>query len=154
MSGSFVKQNLGAVGRDPSQLPKIAIVTTAAPPSASGQARVLEHLMVPSRVAPPVYLTDQLRALEPDGNRFGSYHSLGPPRYQVTSYAPGALVQRLNNYGGLLRSALSRAGEITSILRNEPVDVIVGCTASPFDLPAAYFASRRLEGALCRLPLR
>ncbi|MGC0320823.1 glycosyltransferase involved in cell wall biosynthesis [Bradyrhizobium sp. USDA 326] len=144
MNRSVPTESLPVAGEHPSRLPKIAVVTTAAPPSASGQARVLGHLMVPARVAPPVYLTDQLHALEADGNRFGSYHSLGAPRHQLISHAPEAL-RKLNNYGGLLRSAMSRTKEITSILRNEPVDAIVGCTASPFDLPAAYFASRRLK---------
>jgi len=54
-------------------------------------------------------------------------------------------LQGLNLFGGLLRTAISRASEITLILRNEPVKLIIGCTASPFDLPAAYFASRRLK---------
>jgi glycosyltransferase involved in cell wall biosynthesis len=44
-----------------------------------------------------------------------------------------------------MRSTFSRANEITSILRTVPVKVIIGCTASPFDLPAAYLASRRLR---------
>lgn len=145
MTSSATQENLAFGAKRQAGLPRLAVVTTAAPPSASGQARVLEHLMVPARVAPPVYLTDQLHALEADGHRFGSYHSLGPPRYQLTDRTLGALLQRLNNYGGLLRSAMSRTKEITSILRNETIDAVVGCTASPFDLPAAYFASRRLK---------
>lgn len=128
-----------------SRLSKIAIVTTAAPPSASGQARVLGQLIVPGRMAPPIYLTDQFQALEPDGERFGSYHSLAPPRYQLTSRVNWNLLQGLNTFGGLLRSAISRANEITSILRNDPVKAVIGCTASPYDLPAAYLASRRLK---------
>ena len=130
----------GAVDR-PARLLKLGVVTTAAPPSSSGQARVLEHLLVPKRVSPPVYLTDQIHTLEA-GLRFGSYHSLSPPRCQV-SREPG-LLQRVDQFGKLLRSAISRTKEISAVLRAEPVDVIVGCTASPFDLPAAYFASRRL----------
>jgi glycosyltransferase involved in cell wall biosynthesis len=96
-------------------------------------------------MAPPIYLTDQFQALEPDGERFGSYHSLAPPRYQLTSRVNWNLLQGLNTFGGLLRSAISRANEITSILRNDPVKAVIGCTASPYDLPAAYLASRRLK---------
>lgn len=145
MNSRVAEGNRSVAGNHRLRLPKIAVVTTAAPPSASGQARVLEQLFVPERIAPPVYLTDQIQVLESDGNRFGSYHSLGPPRYHLTRHASGPLFQKLNNYGGLLRSAITRTGEIRSILQNEQIDVIVGCTASPFDLPAAYLASRRLR---------
>ena len=127
------------------RLPKIAVVTTAAPPSASGQARVLGQLIVPARMAPPVYLTDQIQALEPGRERFGSYHSLGPARFQLIAGANSPLLRGVNAFGGLLLTAISRANEITKVLRNEPVKAIIGCTATPFDLPAAYLASRRLK---------
>jgi glycosyltransferase involved in cell wall biosynthesis len=136
---------LPVAGAATSRLPKIAVVTTAAPPSASGQARVLGQLLVPARTAPPVYLTDQLQALEAGGERFGSYHSLGAPKYLLASRINWNLLHGLNAFGGLLRGALSRANEITAILQKEPVKVMIGCTASPFDLPAAYIASRRLK---------
>jgi glycosyltransferase involved in cell wall biosynthesis len=126
-------------------LSKIAVVTTAAPPSASGQARVLGQLIVPSRMAPPVYLTDQFHTLEADGEWFGSYHSLAAPQDQLTSRISWGPLRRLNAFGSLLRSTYSRANQITSILRTEPVKIVIGCTASPFDLPAAYLAARRLK---------
>ena len=124
---------------------KIAVVTTAAPPSPSGQARVLGQLLTKNKVAPPIYLTDQLQSLEPEGTRFGTYHSLAPPKYQLLSGVQWGKLQGVNLFGGLLKSAVSRATEITSILREVPVDLIIGCTASPLDLPAAYFASKRLK---------
>jgi len=145
MNHTFEAGDLPAAAAALPRMSKIAVVTTAAPPSASGQARVLGQLIVPGRMAPPIYLTDQLQALEPSGERFGSYHSLAPARDQLTSRITWDFLHGPNTLGGLLRSVWSRANEITSVLRAEPVKVIVGCTASPLDLPAAYLASRRLN---------
>lgn len=55
------------------------------------------------------------------------------------------MLGKLNSAGGLVRTVLKRANEITAALRRDPVDIVVGCSGNPFDLPAAYLASRRLQ---------
>jgi glycosyltransferase involved in cell wall biosynthesis len=145
MNSTFELEDLPVANAPTSKLTKIAVVTTAAPPSASGQARVLGQLIVPDRMAAPVYLTDQLQTLEAGVERFGSYYSLLPPKYQLTPRISWDLLRGPNTLGGLLHSTWLRVNEITAILRTEPLKIIIGCTASPFDLPAAFLASRRLK---------
>jgi glycosyltransferase involved in cell wall biosynthesis len=124
---------------------RIAIVTTAAPPSANGQARVLGQIVAPSLFAPPMFLTDQMGIVELDQAHYGEHFALAPPRFQLTTRSWGRLLGRLNNSGGLLRSMFARAGEITKILQDRGADVVVGCSGNPFDLPASFLAARRLR---------
>ena len=46
---------------------RIAVVTTAAPPSPNGQARVLGQIIVPEVFASPIFMTDQMNILESIG---------------------------------------------------------------------------------------
>jgi glycosyltransferase involved in cell wall biosynthesis len=127
------------------RLPRVAVVTTAAPPSPSGQARVLAQIMVPKCTAAPIYLSDQLNSIEPEGDRYGSYLPLAAPRFLLTHRFAARLPAQLNNYAGLTRTVLTRAMEIARHLRRDPVDVIVGCSGNPFDLPATNLAARWLR---------
>ncbi|SDJ71688.1 glycosyltransferase [Bradyrhizobium lablabi] len=124
---------------------QVAIVTTAAPPSANGQARVLGQIVAPTMFAPPMFLTDQMNIVELDQAHYGSHFELSPPRFQLTTRKWGKLAGRFNHSGGLLRSVMVRAGEITRILHDGAVDVVVGCSGNPFDLPASFLAARRLR---------
>ncbi len=122
----------------------LAIVTTAAPPSASGQARVLAQLLGEQGGEPRhLFLTDQLHTLDTNEPGYGAYASLSTPRFQLMPTLNTPLFQRLNNYAGLARDVMSRAREITAALASHPVDVVVGCSGNPFDLPAAAIAARR-----------
>jgi glycosyltransferase involved in cell wall biosynthesis len=127
------------------KLLRLAIVTTAAPPSANGQARVLGQITAPEMFAPPIFLTDQMSLVEVDQAHHGRHFELSPPRFQFTTRRWGKLAARLNRGGGLVRSVAIRADEIMRILQENPVDVIVGCSGNPFDLPASYLAARRLK---------
>ncbi|MGX1740218.1 glycosyltransferase [Bosea sp. NPDC055353] len=125
---------------------RLAIVTTAAPPSASGQARVLGALLAQERgESRHLFLSDQLQALDPSESGFGVYVALSPPRFQIIRTLGNQHIQRLNNFVGLVRDVWTRAGEIVAAVRTHPVEMIVGCSGNPFDLPAAAIAARRLK---------
>ena len=64
---------------------RLAIVTTAAPPSANGQARVLGQIIAPKIFAPPIFLTDQMNIIEIDQAHNGRHFELSPPRFQFTT---------------------------------------------------------------------
>jgi glycosyltransferase involved in cell wall biosynthesis len=121
---------------------RLGVVTTAAPPSPNGQARVLGQIITPAAFATPIFMTDQMSILETDGERFGRYYALSPPRFHLTKQAWGRALPRLNHGGGLARTILTRADQIRTTLRRDPADIIIGCSGNPFDLTAAYLASR------------
>jgi glycosyltransferase involved in cell wall biosynthesis len=127
------------------RLLRLAIVTTAAPPSANGQARVLGQIIAPEMFAPPIFLTDQMNIVEVDEAHNGRHFELSPPRFQFTASRWGRLAAKLNHGAGLARSIAIRADEITRILKENQVDAIIGCSGNPFDLPASYLAARRLK---------
>jgi glycosyltransferase involved in cell wall biosynthesis len=127
------------------RLLRLAIVTTAAPPSANGQARVLGQIIAPEMFAPPIFLTDQMSIVEVDQAHNGRHFELSPPRFQFTTRRWGKLVATLNHGGGLVRTVAIRADEIMRILQENQVDVIIGCSGNPFDLPSSYLAARRLK---------
>lgn len=121
---------------------RLGVVTTAAPPSPNGQARVLGQIITPAAFATPIFMTDQMSILETEGKRFGRYYALSPPRFLMTTQAWGRALPRLNHGGGLARTILTRADQIRTTLRRDPADIVIGCSGNPFDLTAAYLASR------------
>jgi glycosyltransferase involved in cell wall biosynthesis len=124
---------------------RVAVVTTAAPPSSNGQARVLGQIIVPKAFATPVYLTDQMKIVEPEGPRHGHYCALSPARFHLTTHPWGRWLGQLDRAGGLARTVFDRASEITAALHRNPVDIVIGCSGNPYDLPAASLAARRLR---------
>jgi glycosyltransferase involved in cell wall biosynthesis len=130
----------------------IAIVSTTLPPTPNGQARVLEALL---RDAPAsVLLLSQEPHAELSGaHEFGRVVQLEPHRelYTLKRWTQKSksrlnnLGVHLNNLAGLMRSVFERGREIEGAARAAGVEVIVGCTASPFDLPAAYLAARSMK---------
>lgn len=125
-------------------MPRLAIVTTAAPPSANGQARVLGALLGQGRFD-TLFLSDQLRELDPHEPRSGVYIALSQPSFQLIRTIKNKHLQRLNNAAGLIRDVKKRAREIVAAVRAHPVDVIIGCSGNPFDLPSAALAAKRLK---------
>src|SRR5882672_6488493 len=83
---------------------RLGVVTTAAPPSPNGQARVLGQIITPEAFARPVFMTDQMNILEAEGERFGRYYALSPPRFNLTTQVWGKLLGGLNHGGGLVRT--------------------------------------------------
>jgi glycosyltransferase involved in cell wall biosynthesis len=124
---------------------RIAVVTTAAPPSPNGQARVLGQIIVPEVFASPIFMTDQMNILEAEREPFWRYYGLSPPRFHVTTRIWRKALLGLNHGGGVVLTVLVRAKEIAAVLHRDPVDIIVGCSGNPFDLPATCLAARRLR---------
>jgi glycosyltransferase involved in cell wall biosynthesis len=90
-------------------------------------------------------MTDQMHILEAEGERFGRYYALSPPRFNLTTRAWGRALRGINHGGALVRTILTRADQIRTTLRYDPVDIVIGCSGNPFDLSAAYLASRFLR---------
>lgn len=123
---------------------RVAIISTTVPPSANGQARVLGQIIAPQWFAPPLFLTDQMNVVERNQPHFGRHLELSPPYFQLTARRFGRLLPKLNNGAGLIHSVLIRANEIIRIIRDNQIDIMIGCSGNPFDLPASCLAARRL----------
>ena len=117
-----------------------AIVSTEIPPAASGQARVLGHLLVADNVKWTL-LTEHV----PEGGCWpgSSVQALSPPRFRVPrGFYRSGLANGVD--GALVFDICRRAAEITYILQQERPSLLIGCSGSPFDLPAANLAARQL----------
>jgi glycosyltransferase involved in cell wall biosynthesis len=142
MNQANVQHRISTTSAPGSGALRLGVVTTAAPPSPNGQARVLGQIITPAAFAPPIFMTDQMSILETEGERFGRYYALSPPRFYLTTQAWGRALPRLNHGGGLAGTILTRANQIRTTLRRDPADIIIGCSGNPFDLTAAYLAAR------------
>src|SRR5262245_32495611 len=108
------------------------------PPAASGQARVLGHLI--GTPPPPncLLLTEHSPFsgdVKPDA--FANYRIFG--QLPIGLREKGWLKERmpeLNSLGGILQSIRARARDISRYVKEFNAEAIVACTASPFDLPA------------------
>ena len=131
-------------------LPPVAIVSTMVPPAASGQARVLGHLIGTPPPGNCVLLTENSPFsgnVEPDA--FANYRILG--QLPIRSREKGPLKERmpqLNLLGGILQSIRARARDIGRSVDEFNSAALVACTAGPFDLPACTLVALRR-----RLPL-
>ena len=117
-----------------------AIVSTEIPPAASGQARVLGHLLVADNVKWTL-LTEHV----PEGGCWpgSSVQALSPPRFRVPrGFYRSGLANGVD--GALVFDICRRAAEITYMLQQERPSLLIGCSGSPFDLPAANLAARQL----------
>ena len=133
------------MGLVPGTLKKLAIVSTAVPPGPSGQARVLGQIMAPGAVAAPLWFTDQIEFLESEVDCFGKYISLTPARFSLFDEAIEGYVDPFNNWAGLLATVFERAIQIVAELKRNRVDVVIGASGIPFDIPSAWLAARRLR---------
>lgn len=106
---------------------------------------MLGRLLAPGTCSPPLYLSDQIATLEADAQHFGTYVELRPPRFRFVARSVHERLEHLNNVAGLMRDSWTRSREIVAAIRAHPVDVIVGASGNPFDLPAAYLAARALR---------
>ena len=138
--------NIGRVLAPDRHLP-IAVVSTAVPPSASGQSRVLEQLLLGVPRESCTFFSDQtgfLRGLE-DRDRLGRYVSLRQPQFLLAPGLTSARLTSLNNRLGLNATIFQRSGQIVAELRAKKPAALIACSGNPFDLPAAFLASRRLR---------
>ncbi len=118
---------------------RLAVATTSAPPAPSGQARVLAQLLEGHDVT---WLTEDALAVA-DGRIVRM-----PPRAHAVLPAiwrPHAL-RDADRGAAFLAVTLRRARAVARAGRG--ADAIIGCSGSPFDLPAAFLAARWLRKPL------
>jgi glycosyltransferase involved in cell wall biosynthesis len=123
---------------------KFAVLSHILPPSPSGQAVMLYRML--SGFAPDDYY---LISREKYERQEGDSHFLAANYYVVP---PFKYLFLLDKYGrGIVRdiptiifSILSRYREIVKLIRQQPVDVLVGCSGDIADIPAGFLASVRL----------
>lgn len=126
---------------------KFALVSLGLPPSQSGQSTVLYHLL---RTIPPEnYCLITLknfhlyRYLEQCSARLPARHYFLHPDYQFVRQLERAAA-RLSCRTLLTLALHIRVFQIRRILKNEQVQVVIGCTGDLFDPPAAYLAGKEL----------
>lgn len=126
----------------------IAVVSAAVPPSPSGQARVLQHLLGSNLREQATLLSDQigLPGKSESPHPIGHYVRLAPPQFLLTSgwFSHRPRMHAIDNYLGLNSTIWRRAREIVAALRPNAPAALVGCSGNPFDLPASFLAARRL----------
>lgn len=124
----------------------LAIATTSAPPSSSGQATVLGRLLCGNPVWRVSYFSDEDIGVRDPCVDTVHVRTSQPHHLLVPGLGPfGKVVARINNRLGLARSIQRRAWEIRHALRSTPPAAIVGCSGDPFDLPAAHLAASRMK---------
>lgn len=120
------------------------------PPAASGQARVLGHLIGTPPPANCVLLTENSPFsgdVEPDA--FANYRLLGQlPIWLREEGRRKERIPKLSTLGGILQSIRVRARDIGRSVDEFNSAALVACTAGPFDLPACTLVALRR-----RLPL-
>jgi glycosyltransferase involved in cell wall biosynthesis len=127
---------------------KIALVSCALPPSASGQAVVLYRLLRNLNSDDYCLISsDKERGLvEPttDEARLPArLYPLQPPEIQIKRkpwFSPRYLYLGVN----FVLKVLHRARRIRTILKLEKCDAVVGCSGDLYDLPASFLAARSL----------
>src|SRR5262245_29835516 len=122
----------------------IAVVSTVVPPGATGQARVLEHLLQNRDPDRCLLFSDQIAAPRNPATekRCGIYVPLSAPQFLLLPKLTDKRVFDINNMLGLNRTILRRSTEIAAEVKRKRPAAIVGCSGNPFDLPAAFLASR------------
>ena len=126
---------------------RFALISTALPPSQSGQSTVLFHLL--KDLDPRNYCLITQKNVHQYMIKPGcssrlpaNYHFLRPD-YQVTRILVEAAVKFRSTE--ILRFVLKiRTRQIKKILRKEHCDAVIACTSDLFDPPAAFRASCEL----------
>lgn len=122
--------------------PYAGVVTVAAPPGRSGQARVLEQLLGAWPVGRRLILSENLpdiRGEEGLGTPPGFVHLPQPPRRPILG--------RLGSLGRTLAFELDvrgRARAIAEALQKAGVEVLVGCSGGHLDLASAAVGAWRV----------
>lgn len=124
----------------------IAFVSTALPPSASGQGKVLERLVVGRPENNYWFFSDNAETFtQKQGEELGAYIQLKPRLAGLINWQFRNPIGNVNRLVGYRAASKMRAREIVDSLRNSQLDAIVGCSGNPFDLMAACLAARQLD---------
>ena len=126
--------------------PRLALVSLGVPPSASGQARVLGHLLAGGNPADCLMLSEF--PPQPDAAAGevvpGLFQRLRPHRDWLMENRLMLPFPQFNSRAGLGLAVWRRAREIVAKACGFKPQVLVGCTASPFDLAASAKAAAQL----------
>lgn len=123
----------------------IAVVSTALPPSASGQAKVLERLLRGQPDTDYWFLSDnQSTFTQAPGEGFGKYIKTAGRSFGLVKRRLPGFLDSLNSRLGAMRPIRERADEIVNLLSEAPPSVVIGCSGNPFDLPASALSAERL----------
>lgn len=75
----------------------------------------------------------------------GRYVPFPRTRFYLSSLMPGGgRLARANIFLGLNRTIMNRAEVIQRACKGQPVAAVIGCSGTPFDIPAAYVAASRM----------
>jgi len=91
----------------------------------------------------PRYFSDQPFQIGQDQE--DAHISLTPARYLLFGRTGEGRVGKMDNISALTATVFERAFQIRRALSGEAVEVIIGTSGSPFDLPAAWIAARLLR---------
>jgi glycosyltransferase involved in cell wall biosynthesis len=122
---------------------KFALVSHVLPPSCSGQAVVIYRIL--QAIDPSCYCLISRQNYDCGDYQGGisstlsaHYHYL-PPELRLPGYRFGFF--GVNSW----LQTLQRARQIARIVKHERANAVVACTGDPYDLPAAYLASRWIK---------
>lgn len=120
---------------------RVAWITPVAPPTPSGQSRVLGALLDKGIAEDSIILTNDASALA-GRDQVCDYVPLSVRKNYRAVAIPGVgpWLQRFDDWA----CVHARARTIERNLRQRPVDIVVGCTADRALLPAAWLSARRL----------
>ena len=123
---------------------RLALVSSTLPPGPTGQARVLEQLLGPGIGCSQVLMSDEQETAGKSGalGAHVAYRQLAAARFLLVPGLRIPVLHPVNNALGLNRTIVSRGREIARAVRESGATVVVGCSGSPFDLPATFLASR------------
>ena len=123
---------------------KVAVVSTALPPAPSGQAIVLGRLLR-ERDARCWFFSDNPDTFVHNSQEsLGEYRLLRPLLFGLSMRDLRGPLGELNAHLGMMRPIRIRAAQILEQLATERPDVVIGCSGSPFDLPASALVAKQL----------
>jgi hypothetical protein len=125
---------------------RIAVLSAAVPPDGSGQATVLNHLLLGNDRHHIILLSD-FSHLGPSGQKSDTISALDVRQLSGIELVTPA---DFNFPSGSINQAIlfdlcRRAGEISECIRADKVAAIIGCTGTPIDIPAAALAAEDLN---------
>ncbi|HET8725896.1 MAG TPA: hypothetical protein VFO41_00165 [Alphaproteobacteria bacterium] len=127
------------------QVRPVAIVSTSIPPAPTGQANVIGRLVAGPTEAPVILLSDMLDQAPVacvDGARVVR---LPAPAWDKPRTLLERNCRRCAEFAVFRETVRQRAEAMAECLAPVRPSVIVGCSGSPFDLPATFAAARRLR---------
>ena len=121
----------------------IAVVSTALPPSPSGQAIVLERLLRKRNARYWFFSGNPETIVQAPKERRGEYRLLRPLLFGLSMRNLPGPIGNLNAHLGAMKPIRIRAAEIIALLGGVKPDIVIGCSGDPFDLPASALVAKK-----------